>query len=117
MNPTPFEIGIAVVMVAVILALLAWFMKDREAGSERRMIRMLARAGVDPDVAARGDNHAIIKDIRGRCLRCSAEGLCERWLAGKVDGENAFCPNAPIFAALKDNRAWSEASSLGPEAA
>lgn len=110
MSPTPFEIGIALVMVAVIVALLVWFVRDQGANSERRMMRMLMRAGVDPDIAARGDKEAIIKDIRSRCGKCRAEDLCERWLAGKVEGENAFCPNAQIFSALTNNRGRSEAS-------
>lgn len=104
MSPTPSEIGIALVMVAVIVALLVWFVRDKGANSERRMMRMLMRAGVDPDIAARGDKEAIIKDIRSRCGKCRAEDLCERWLAGKVEGGNSFCPNAQIFGALTNNR-------------
>lgn len=109
MSPTPFEIGIALVMLAVVAALLVWFAKDRGAGSEKRMMQMLIRAGVDPDIASRGDKEAVIKDIRSRCGKCRAEGLCERWLAGKVEGENAFCPNAQIFSALANIRRPSEA--------
>lgn len=114
MNPTLFEIGIALVMVAVAVSLLVWFAKDQQANSERRMTRMLVRAGVAPDIAARGDKEAIIKDIRSRCRRCPAENLCERWLAGKVEGENTFCPNVPIFSALANIRGESEAPRLQP---
>ena len=77
-------------------------------------MRMLMRAGVDPDIAARGDKEAIIEDIRSRCRKCQAEDLCERWLAGKVEGENTFCPNAPIFGALTNNRGRTEASQSQP---
>ncbi len=97
-------------MVAVIVALLVWFARYLGASSERRMMRMLMRAGVDPDIAARGDKEAIIEDIRSRCRKCQAEDLCERWLAGKIEGKNTFCPNAQIFSALTDNRGRSEAS-------
>jgi E3 ubiquitin-protein ligase DOA10 len=110
MSPTLFEIGVALVMVAVIVALLVWFARYLRASSERRMVRMLMRAGVDPDIAARGDKEAIIEDIRSRCQKCQAEDLCERWLAGKVEGENTFCPNARIFSALTNDRGRSEAS-------
>jgi hypothetical protein len=103
MSPTLFEIGVAIVMLAVIVALFVWFAKYLRASSERRMTRMLTRAGVDPDIAARGDKAAIIEDVRRRCQKCQAEDLCERWLAGKVEGENTFCPNAQIFSALARN--------------
>jgi len=112
MSPTLFEIGVAVVMLAVIVALFVWFARYLGASSERRMLRMLMRAGVAPDVAARGDREAIIEDIRGRCRKCRAEDLCERWLAGKVEGDNAFCPNAQLFSALTKGR--SEASRSQP---
>jgi len=104
MSSTMFDIGVAVVMVAVVAALLVWFARYMGASSERRMTRMLMRAGVDPDIAARGDKEAIIEDIRSRCRKCQAEDLCERWLAGKVKGENTFCPNAPILNALTNKR-------------
>jgi len=104
MSPTMFDIGVALVMVAVVVALLLWFARYMGASSERRMTRMLMRAGVDPDIVARGDKKAIIEDIRSRCRKCQAEDLCERWLAGKVEGENTFCPNAPIFSALTNKK-------------
>ena len=104
MSPTLFEIGVALVMMAVIVALFVWFARYLGASPERRMMRMLMRAGVDPDIAARGDKEAIIEDIRSRCRKCRAEDLCERWLAGKVEGDNTFCPNAPIFSALTNKK-------------
>lgn len=100
MSPTLFEIGVALAMVAVIVSLFVWFRRNLRANSEKRMTRMLMRAGVDPDIVAKGDKEAIIKDIRSRCRKCPAENLCERWLAGKVEGENTFCPNLRIFDAL-----------------
>ncbi len=100
MNPTLFQIGLAIVMVAVIVALLVWFLRYKGASSKRRMMRMLRRAGVDPEIAAHGDTEAIIKDIRSRCRKCQSEALCERWLAGEVGGENTFCPNARLFSNL-----------------
>ena len=103
MNPSSFQIILAIVMVAVSGALVVWFWKYRTAESRRRMTQMLTRAGVPPEVLGRGDVEAIIKDVRSRCRTCSSEDLCERWLAGKVEGENDFCPNAEIFRNLARN--------------
>ena len=100
MNPTLFEIGVAIFMVAVSIALVVWFFRYTAAASGRRMIHMLTGVGVDPEVARQGDNEAIMRDVRSRCLRCRSEDLCDRWLAGKVEGDDGFCPNAQIFRAL-----------------
>jgi len=101
MDPTLFQIGVAIVMVAVIFTLLAWFLRYLRATSERRLMRMLKRAGVDPEIATQGDSEAIIiNNVRSRCRKCMSEDLCERWLAGEVEGENTFCPNARIFGLL-----------------
>jgi len=100
MNPTSFEIGLAVIMVAVSIALVVWFARDMAAISGRRMMKMLARAGVNPEVARSGDTEAIMKGVRSRCRKCQSEALCDRWLVGKVEGANDFCPNAQIFRSL-----------------
>ena len=99
MNPTSFEIGLALFMVAVNIALAVWFARHLAAASERRMIHMLTRAGVDSEVVRRGGTE-VIQDVRSRCRRCPSEGLCDRWLAGKVVGDYSFCPNAPILGRL-----------------
>jgi len=100
MNPTLFEIGVAIVMVAVSIALVVWFSRYLAAASGRRMMHMLTSAGVDPEVARHGDTEAIIQDVRRRCLKCQSEALCDRWLVGKAEGDNDFCPNAQIFRRL-----------------
>ena len=105
MNPTLFEISVAVLMLAASVALLVWISRYMAAASGRRMMRMLTRAGVDPEVARHGDTEAIIKDVRSRCGRCQSEALCDRWLAGKVAGDNSFCPNAQIFLMLEKTTA------------
>jgi hypothetical protein len=97
MNPTLFEIGVATLMVAVSVALVVWFSRTVAAASDRRMMHMLARAGVDPEVARHGDTEGRLQDARRRCGGCRVEALCDRWLAGKVEGDNSFCPNAQIF--------------------
>jgi len=100
MNPTMFEIVVGTLMLVVGIGLIVWFARYLAAASGRRMMRMLTRAGVDPEVARRGDTDAIVRDLRSRCLRCGSEDLCDRWLAGKVEGDNTFCPNAQIFRSL-----------------
>src|SRR3970040_1694461 len=100
MNPALVEIGVAISMVAVSVALVVWFSRYVATASDRRMMHMLTRAGVDPEVARHGDTEAVLEDVRRRCGRCRFEGLCDRWLAGKVEGDNSFCPNAQIFRTL-----------------
>jgi len=100
MNPTLFEIGLAIIMVAVSVALVVWFFRYLAAVSGGRMMHMLARAGVDPEVARRVDTEAIMQDVRSRCQKCRFEDLCDRWLAGKAEGDDSFCPNAQIFRRL-----------------
>jgi len=104
MDPTLFQIGAAIVMVAVSVAILVWFIRYLRVTSERRLMLMLKRTGVDPEIIAQGDTETIFKDVRSRCRKCQSEDLCERWLAGEVEGGNAFCPNARIFSILKYNR-------------
>jgi hypothetical protein len=98
MSPILIEISIAFLIVAVCVALVVWIARNSGAASERRMMGMLKRAGVDPEVATGSDATAIIKEVRRRCRRCESEDLCDRWLEGKVvKGGNSFCPNARIF--------------------
>ena len=100
MNPTLSDLGLGLLLLAVGVSLLVWFWRYRAAASQGRMMQMLTRAGVAPEVAREGDIEAIIKDVRSRCQKCRSEDLCDRWLAGKVEGENDFCPNAQIFRSL-----------------
>jgi len=100
MNPTSLEFGIAILMVAVGIALIIGFSRHIAAASGRRMAEMMMCAGVDPEVSRKDDAQAIIQDARSRCIRCPSEGLCERWLAGKVEGNPGFCPNARLFRML-----------------
>lgn len=61
--------------------------------------------GLDPGMFTFIDpqSMAIGKEVRRRCRRCLREDLCERWLAGEVEGDNNFCPNAQTFDALKED--------------
>ncbi len=99
---TPTHISVAIVMVAVTVVLFLWFRRSLAAGSARRRTRMLKRVGLDPYIAMLGDpqTKAIMKEAQRRCGKCRVEDLCERWLAGECEGDNAFCPNAKVFDGL-----------------
>jgi hypothetical protein len=101
-----FEINVAIVMLAVAAALFLWFRGSEASASARRMAGMLARAGLDPAIARGGGRRtiAVMNQSRRRCRRCPREDVCARWLAGKLEGGNAFCPNARTFAALAESR-------------
>lgn len=100
MNPTTLEISVAILMLAVSIALIAWIGRSMRAASERRMMRMLKRAGLDPEIATQPDTEAVIKEVRRRCQKCQSKRFCERWLAGEEKGGPGFCPNARVFAYL-----------------
>lgn len=100
MNPTMSDIGVAAVLLVAAAALLVWIRGYMAGGSERRMRRMLARVGLDPEMAASADRDTIIAEVRRRCRKCQSEALCERWLAGEEEGGNEFCPNARVFEML-----------------
>jgi len=99
MYPTDFEVNVAVVMVAVIVVLLAWFHRSEAAGSARRMMAMMKRLGFEKRAANPRDfeTSSIMEAVKWRCARCAVEGHCERWLCRKVEGDNKFCPNARTF--------------------
>ncbi len=101
MNMSLFQIIAAIFMVIAAIALVVTFRKYKDGASERRMVRMLERVGLDPAIASSGDNEAIMKEIRQRCRTCAAEDVCERWLADDEDGDNVFCPNAQVIDALQ----------------
>ncbi len=99
---TPTVISVAIFMVAVGIASIVWLQGYRVAASTRRMKGMMTRVGLDPETATLGDprTKAIMKEVRHRCRRCPREDFCDRWLAGKVKGDNTFCPNAQTFGIL-----------------
>jgi hypothetical protein len=91
-------------MLGVAVATIAWLRSSQTAASARRMTGMMTRVGLSPGTATLGDPRtmAVMKEARRRCRRCPREGLCARWLAGKVGGDNTFCPNAQTFDILTD---------------
>jgi hypothetical protein len=101
MNMSLFQMIAAVIMVGIAFALFVAIRRYMAARSERRMMSMLERVGLDPFIALSGDTEVIMKEIRQRCRSCATDGVCERWLAGDEAGENDFCPNAKVFETLK----------------
>ncbi len=98
----PTQISVAILMVGVAVATIVWLQSSQAAASSRRMRGMMKRIGLNPGPAMLSDppTVAIIKEARRRCRRCPREGLCERWLAGEVEGDNTFCLNAQTFRIL-----------------
>ncbi len=101
MNLSVMQIIGAVVMVGVAVGLLFAYRKYLAANSERRMLTMLESIGLDPAIVSTGGVGAIMSEVRRRCRSCASEAVCERWLKGDEPGDNAFCPNAGLFAILK----------------
>lgn len=97
MTSTPNELLIALVLLLAAAIAVLLFLRYKRSNTERRMMSMLERQGLDPEIARLGDTKAIIDAIRQRCSRCQSEAVCERWLAGEIEGDNDFCPNAQVF--------------------
>ena len=97
----PIQFSVAIIVVGVAAALIMRLRSNTATAYGRRMRTMMARVGVG--AAALGDPRtmAMRKQARRRCRRCSSNDLCERWLAGKVEGGNSFCPNVQAFRLLK----------------
>lgn len=94
------QIIAAVAMMGAAVALVLGYRKYLAANSERRMRSMLESVGLDPAIAAGGEIPTIMKEVRQRCQSCGSEDVCERWLAGDKEDDNAFCPNAKVFEIL-----------------
>lgn len=100
MTSTLSQILTAIILAALAIVLVWGYLRYKAAGSDRRLQAMLEKVGVDRTIAESRDNEAIMKEVRSRCGRCQTEDVCERWLAGAVEGDNEFCPNAGIFEVL-----------------
>ncbi len=105
MSKSISQIIAAVSMIGVALILLVAVRTYMATSSERRMLTMLQSVGLDPAIITTGNTGAIMKEMRLRCRSCASEAVCERWLSGDEKGDNDFCPNASVFAALKKKSA------------
>jgi len=92
---------IAIILLIVGIALVFGFLSYKRSTSKKRMMRMLVRQGLNPEVVKQGDTRAIMKEVRKRCSRCQSEDVCEQWLIDTSDAGNQFCPNAKLFEELK----------------
>jgi len=94
------QIIAAIVMVGLGLALVIGYRVYLARNSERRMLSMIDSLGLDPEVASNEELGTIMGEVRQRCRGCTTEDVCERWLRGDEEGDNAFCPNARVFEIL-----------------
>lgn len=81
--------------------------------SDRRMMHMMARNGLDPRIATASDiareTDAVIEAARTRCQACTAADHCDAWLVGQAAGDDDFCPNAATFRELaNDDPGWKK---------
>ena len=99
---TPTMVTAAVFLLGATVVIIVLVRGHLAGGSDRRRSSMMERFGLSPEAAELGSRRtrALLKETRQRCLRCPREDWCERWLAGKVGGGNAFCPNAETFDGL-----------------
>jgi hypothetical protein len=101
MNESFFQVVAAMATIAIAVAMMLGFRRYLAVNSERRMRMMLESVGLDPEIATSGEIPTIMKEVRQRCRSCAIESVCERWLEGKKDDGNDFCPNAKVFEVLR----------------
>ena len=94
------QVVAAIIMIGVVLALVIAYRVYLVRNSERRMLSMLDSLGLDSDIASNDDLKTVMGEARQRCQSCTSEDVCERWLRGDEEGDNAFCPNARVFEIL-----------------
>ena len=95
MNITVSDWQIAFLLVLITAILVVSFRGMLSSKSQSRMYRMMAKVRVLPSSDKRAGLD--MQEVRARCRRCPAEDVCERWLAGEIEGDNGFCPNADVF--------------------
>ena len=101
MDETVIQVVAAMAMVGIAASMIFGFRRYLAVNSERRMQTMLESVGLDPKMATSGEIPTIMKEVRQRCRSCAIESVCERWLQGKKDDGNDFCPNAKVFDILR----------------
>lgn len=98
------QILAAIVLLGLGLALVIGYRAYLVRNSERRMLSMIDSLGLDSDIASVAKYGPVMGEVRQRCRHCTAEDVCERWLRGEEEGDNAFCPNARVFNTLIELR-------------
>ena len=102
MESITYQTTLGLIMFFVAIVLVALFFWDKRRNSLRRMTRMMASVGLDPE-ATDQETLATMKAVTALCNTCNCEDYCERWLKGDVSGSNEFCPNAQTFEKLKSS--------------
>ncbi len=100
MDTTLGQFIAAIVMVGLGIVLVIAYRAYLARNSERRMLSMIDSLGLDKEIATNAELGTVMGEIRQRCRGCAAEDVCERWLRGDEEGDNAFCPNARVFEIL-----------------
>ena len=95
-------VTLAIYLFVFILVSAAVFQWQQTRAVHRRVLRMMLTFGIDERTARHADAllELDMRDVRRRCRRCPEPETCERWLNGETVPGNAFCPNAPHFAAV-----------------
>ena len=80
-----------------------WPMFHRVERRASRMHDMMERLDVDQAALARLRNGDVYAAARARCLTCTTCGECLRWLddPAPTSDRPTFCPNLPVFEAVK----------------
>ncbi len=93
-------------------------MLDRVFQQAELMDRMMERVGVDPGVAARADQGMAWYEARTRCIACSHEPACRRWLerAEALPAPPEFCANTAFFRSCLESGPDTTAASAAPAA-
>jgi hypothetical protein len=69
------------------------------------MCEMLDRLGLDAATLAHGRLVSDLRSAVSSCQSCSADQACQEWLVHApewLDRAPAFCPNAELFACVRD---------------
>lgn len=94
------DLALATLMVAVAFRLIVAFWRYHVVQARSRLYRMMVRVGARVHPSDDATIGAIRSEMYHRCRRCRAEAKCERWLAGREEGDNAFCPNVSLLQVL-----------------
>ena len=71
----------------------------------QNMCAMLDRLGLDASMLAHGRLASDLRAAVTECQSCTADQPCQEWLTRApeyVDRAPAFCPNAELFASVRD---------------
>ena len=96
----------AIYLIVFITVGVLVFQWQQAQAVRRRVLRMMLSFGIDEHTARNAEAllDLDMRSVRRRCRRCPEPDTCKRWLNGETVPGNAFCPNAPHFAAVVPSR-------------